>query len=229
MYNIEVNVISTGSTGNAIFLDGQVLVDCGVPFSKLAESGVVDRVKYIYLTHQHRDHINVATLKKILTNRPTVRIIYPQYLVNFFADCFSYDCSFLIQKSFISSITKWYKIGNITFSCVPLHHDVPNVAWKIHFSTPQGIYKVIYATDTASMDGVIAKDYNLYLIEANYDKEDMVQRIKEKRMTGQYIYEDRVLKTHLSKQKADDFIYENIGRNGAYMYLHGHEDKKDNE
>lgn len=35
-------------------------------------------------------------------------------------------------------------------------------------------------------------------------------------------YERRVLGTHLSKAKCDDFIYQNIGPTGEYVYLHGH-------
>ena len=48
---IDVKVISTGSKGNAVFLDGQVLIDCGVPFSKLADAGVVGQIKYIFCNY----------------------------------------------------------------------------------------------------------------------------------------------------------------------------------
>lgn len=228
---IDLNIISTGSTGNAVFLDGQVLIDCGVPYSKLAEAGVVDSIRYVFLTHQHKDHLNVATLHKLISNRPTVKIIYPNYLCKPLYDfcSHSYDCSFLYRNSFITTPNKWYKIGNILISCVPLHHDVPNVGWKLHFLLPQGIYKVIYATDTVNLDSVTAKDYDLYLIEANYTKSEIIERIKEKRAVGQYVYEERVMRTHLSKEKCDEFIFSNISSNGRYVYLHGHDKSKDSE
>lgn len=227
---MDCQIISTGSKGNAVFLNGQVLIDCGVPYSKLAESGVVEKVKYVFLTHQHKDHLNVATLKKLILNRPTIKIIYPDYLCKPLCDfCHSFDNSFFIKNSFIVYPQKWYEISNIQFSCVPLQHDVPNVGWKIHFLIPQGIYKVIYATDTVNLDGIVAKNYNLYLIEANFSKTEIIERIKEKRANGQYVYEDRVLKTHLSKEKCDEFIYENIGPEGSYVYLHGHEETEDSE
>lgn len=69
---IDLEIISTGSNGNAVFLDGQVLIDCGVPFNKLVECEVVDRVKYVFLTHQHGDHCNVATLKATAVRTPLV-------------------------------------------------------------------------------------------------------------------------------------------------------------
>lgn len=46
-------------------------------------------------------------------------------------------------------------------------------------------------------------------------------RLKEK-ANGEFVYERRVLGTHLSKAKCDDFIYRNIGSTGEYVYLHGH-------
>ena len=85
---IDVKVISTGSKGNAVFLDGQVLIDCGVPFSKLADAGVVEQIKYIFLTHQHKDHLNVTTLKRLLFENPLIRVIYNRYLVKPIADSF---------------------------------------------------------------------------------------------------------------------------------------------
>lgn len=223
---IDVKVISTGSKGNAVFLDGQVLIDCGVPFSKLADAGVVDKVKYVFLTHQHKDHLNVTTLKRLIFENPLIRVIYNRYLVEALADV----CSpFFIKRSFLNDFHKWYAIGDIRFGAVPLHHDVPNCAWKIHFLRPQGIYKVIYATDTANMDGVTAKGYDLFLVEANYDKEELIARIKEKRESGQYVYEDRVFKTHLSKDQCDEFIVQNMSAKSRCIYLHQHEERMKEE
>lgn len=223
---IDVKIISTGSKGNAVFLDGQVLIDCGVPFSKLADAGVVQDVKYVFLTHRHRDHLNVATLKKLLFENPLCKIIYNNYLIKPITDFFNASTpSLIIYKSFLTELNKWYKIGDILFSSVPLSHDVPNCGWKIHFCRPQGIYKVIYATDTANMDGVVAKGYDLFLIEANYDAEDLIARMKEKRENGQFVYEDRVFKTHLSKDQCDEFIVQNMSANSRCIYLHQHEDQ----
>lgn len=223
---IDVKVISTGSKGNAVFLDGQILIDCGVPFSKLADAGVVGQIKYIFLTHQHKDHLNVTTLKRLLFENPLIRVIYNRYLVKPIADSFHCSSPFLfINRSFLTEINKWYAIGDIRFGAVPLHHDVPNCAWKIHFMRPQGIFKVIYATDTANLDGVAAKGYDLFLVEANYDKEELIERIKEKRENGQYVYEDRVFRTHLSRQQCDEFIVQNMSANSRCVYLHQHEER----
>ena len=43
------------------------------------------------------------------------------------------------------------------------------------------IKKLIYATDTNSLDGITAKNYDVYLIEVNYVTEEIQQKIKRKR------------------------------------------------
>lgn len=222
---INVEIISTGSKGNAVLLDGQVLVDCGVPFRKLEECGVVDKIKFIFLTHQHIDHLNVATIRKLISVHPSIRLFYNGYLKKPLYDFFiHFEHSFLYKNSFITDEHKWYKIGNIKFSNVPLHHDVPNCGWKIHFCTPQGIYKIFYATDTSNLNDISVKSYDLYLIEANYENKALLQRIKEKRATGQFVYEDRVIKTHMSKEQTDEWLYNNMGSNSSFVYMHKHED-----
>ena len=75
------------------------------------------------------------------------------------------------------------------------------------------------------MDGVTANGYDLFLVEANYDKEELIERIKEKRQNGQFVYEDRVFRTHLSRQQCDDFIAQNMSANSRYIYLHQHEER----
>lgn len=226
---IDINIVSTGSKGNAVYLNNKILIDCGVPFSKLETAKIVDNVRFVFLTHQHSDHINISTLYRLIANRPTVKIIYPEYLCKYLYQSFKshrYNSNFLFSNSIIVTTTKWYRIGNLQFSCEPLQHDVPNVAWKIFFLSKQNKpYKVIYATDTNSIENISANNYDLYLIENNYAREDIVNRIKEKRATGQFVYEDRVLRTHLSEEQCNDFIFSNIGPNGKFMYMHGHEDK----
>lgn len=219
---INVQVISTGSKGNAVFLNDEVLVDCGVPFKQLLEAGIVDKIKYVFLTHQHKDHVNLTTIKRLFEYKPTIRIIAPDYLKSIFVHC--NWISFLnINNFFFAEIGQWYKIGAIQYTAVRLHHDVPNVAWKLFFQLPYSIYyKVLYATDTANMDGVKAMNYDLYLIESNYTKSNIVRRIKEKRANGQFCYEDRVIKTHLSKEQCDSFLADNMGEHSYFIYLHEH-------
>jgi len=96
---------------------------------------------------------------------------------------------------------------------------VENIGFKLQM---QG-KKIFYATDTANLNGITAPNFDLYLLEANYGEEELQKRISEKKCSGEYAYEHRVQKTHLSLEQCNDFIYSNIGPNGEYVYLHQHE------
>ena len=94
---------------------------------------------------------------------------------------------------------------------------------QIHF--PAG--KVFYATDTNNLNGITARHYDLYMIEANFEDDVIREKIAAKKAAGEYAYERRVLKNHLSKAKCDDFIYRNIGPGSEYVYLHCHVDDEE--
>ena len=214
---IDYQVLSTGSTGNAVIINRAVLIDCGVPF-KAVEPFIKDLLM-VLLTHIHGDHFKTSTIRKLAAERPLVRFGACEWLIKPLVDAgvparqidllkvgFQYD----------------YKICQVI--PVPLVHDVPNCGYKVHF--PGG--KLIYATDTANMNGVTAPDYDLYMIEANYGDEEILQRINDKKANGQYAYEYRVLKTHLSQDQCNDWVYQNAGPMSEILYLHGHkEDEMD--
>jgi len=112
------------------------------------------------------------------------------------------------------------------FQIIPfeLVHDVPNTGYKVHIND----WKCIYATDTNQIN-TDAKNYDVYLIESNYDEDTIQDRIDKKIIDGlDYIYDYKVMKNHLSKQKADDFIYKNIGLKGTYIYMHEHSQEVEN-
>lgn len=71
-----------------------------------------------------------------------------------------------------------------------------------------------------------AQGYDLYMVEANHTKDELMQKIAEKTEAGEYCYELDVANNHLSKEQADDFIAANAGANSKYVYLHQHQSKK---
>lgn len=211
------NIIKTGSKGNAVVINDMILIDCGVPFKAL--SAVYKGLRLVLLTHSHVDHFKTATIKKLALERPTLRFACCDWLVNDLLSCG-------VDKKNIDvlgiGIIHNYKL----FKVIPvkLYHNVPNCGYKIHFEGE----KLFYATDTGSLEGIEAKSYDLYMVEANYTDEEIAERIKSKEENGEYIYEYEVMKNHLSKAKCDDFIYANIGQNGEYVYLHEHVDRGGN-
>lgn len=213
--SVPYTIISTGSVGNAVIVNKSVLIDCGVCFKMLKP--YYRDLKIVLLTHIHTDHFNATAIRLLADERPMLRFACGKWLVKPLLDCG-------VRKSNIDVLDSniCYNYGMCNIIQFPLSHDVPNCGYKIHF--PVG--KVFYATDTNNLNGISARNYELYLIEANYIDEEIQEKIRQKEENGEFVYEKRVLRTHLSKAKCDDFIYSNMGGQSEYVYLHCHRDKE---
>ena len=210
-------VISTGSQGNAVLVNNCILIDCGVSYK--AVEPYVYQLQLVLLTHIHSDHFRPSTLRRLAQERPGLRFGCCRWLV---PDLVHADVPVSSIDLLETGKTARYTIGAVTPFL--LKHDVPNCGYKLLLDSGK---QVFYATDTNDLNGIKAKNYDLYLVEANYTDEDIRRRLAEKKEKGEYPYERRVLEYHLSKAKCDDFIYENIGPQGEFIYLHGHVDKDD--
>lgn len=213
---MKYNIISTGSHGNAVVLNDYILIDCGVSFKTLKD--VYKDIKIVLLTHEHNDHFKKATIKMLANERPTLRFACCEWLVPLLV-----ACDVPQQNIDVLEIGKTYDYGVFKVSPIKLYHDVLNAGYRLYF----GDKKVLYATDTQHLNGIEAKDYDLYLVEANYHEEDLQRRIKEKQERGEYSYEMNAANRHLSKEQTDAFLLENMGAHSRYEYLHGHIDKSD--
>ena len=213
MNRIPYHIISTGSQGNAVVLNNNVLIDCGVSFK--AVSPFLKKIQLVLLTHRHTDHFNKAAIRLIAQERPAVRFGCGGWLAAPLMECGVEKYRIDILDSDHS-----YDYGICRVTPVSLVHNVPNCGYKVHF--PAG--KVFYATDTNNLNGIMAKNYDLYLVEANYEDAEIEERIQRKKEAGEYVYELQAMKNHLSKAKCDDFIYKNIGVLGEYVYMHCHKE-----
>ena len=216
MMAIPFEIISTGSQGNAVVVNDYILIDCGVSFK--AVEPFLPKLKLVLLTHIHSDHFRPTTLKKMAELRPKLRFGCCEWLVAPLVKAGVPARN--IDKLQIGTMSG-YGVCNVI--PVPLSHDVPNCGYKIHF---KGGQKAFYATDTCNLNGVRAKNYDLYLVDANYTQKDILDRIDSKKENGEYAYEYRVMKWHMSKEDCDNWIYKNIGSKGEYVYLHAHVDKE---
>ena len=211
------NVIATGSSGNAVLLNEIVLVDCGVPFKTLQP--YLRNLRLVLLTHRHGDHFKPETIRRISQERPTVRFACGPWMIEH-----------LLQAGVPASRIDVCEIGeglcyggDFTFEPFRLFHDVDNCGWKIGMDGE----RMLYATDTGTMDGVEARGYDLYMIEANHTQAEIENRIQRKLESGEFIYEYRAAVGHLSREKADAWLAENaIPGKSKVVYLHGHKDEE---
>lgn len=216
---MEFNIISTGSKGNAVILNDEILIDCGVPYKAIKP--YVKGLKLVLLTHKHLDHFKPETIRKLAAERPSLRFGCGKWLL-------SSVIASGVRKSNIDIYTPNTKnryTGDLQLIMIPLKHNVSNCGYKIFLHGE----KIFYATDCNNLDGIEAPNYDLYMIEANYEDEEIQRRIEEKQANGQYCYEYQVLNNHLSKKKADEFIIANFGEKSRFIYLHGHEGSNFNE
>ena len=216
---MKYEIIQTGSNGNAVIYNDDIMVDCGVPFSKIKP--YYKNIKLLLLTHQHSDHFNKTTIKKLIDYRPTLYICCGEWLVQSLVDIEVPKKNIIILPMNVSQ-----NFGKYIITPFPAKHDVFNCGYKIKIQKDD--YKIFHATDINSLQNIEAKNYDLYCLEANYDEEELKTRLKEKNDNGEYAYEYRVLQTHLSKEECNRFLIANMGNNSECIYLHQHIDKGEN-
>lgn len=214
-YMIEYNIISTGSQGNAVVINKIVMIDCGVAFSKLTE--VYKDLKIVLMTHKHSDHFKTSTIRKLAAQRPTLRWGCGEYLKQDLIDCGVDPKNIDVYKIGVK-----YNYGRFKFAAVKLYHNVKNVGYRLYF----GAERAFYATDTCKLDGISAKNYDLYMVEANYEPDEIIERINEKKARGEYAYEINVLQNHLSRPDCDAWLAQNRGEKSKCVYMHQHRDEE---
>lgn len=212
---MKYKIINSGSDGNATVLEDIILIDCGVSFQKL--KNYYKKLKIVLLTHIHGDHFNRATIKKLSKERPTLRFACCHWLINELLDCG-------VSKKNIDVLKIGILYNYTLFKVMPIkaYHDVPNCGYRIFINNK----KVLYITDTSTLEGISAKNYDLYLVEANYDETELSNKINNKIENNVYAYEIRVKNTHLSRKQCIDFFINNSMDTSILIYMHEHKDKE---
>ena len=198
-------VLSSGSQGNCIIYHNTIAVDMGIPYSNIKQ--IQSSLQIVLLTHIHGDHFNISTIKKLAFERPALRFACGEFLAKYLEGIKNVD---------ILESGKIYDYGQFKISPITLYHDVPNFGYRIF----KGEHKTIHITDTAHLEKIEAKNYDLYAIESNYNEDTIFESIKNKQAKGEYAYQIGSIQTHLSEQQARDFIFKNRGEHSDVLRLH---------
>jgi phosphoribosyl 1,2-cyclic phosphodiesterase len=198
-------ILSTGSEGNAVIYFDTVMVDCGIAFALI--KNYIKDIQLILLSHEHCDHFNLSTLKKIQFERPCIRIGCGEFMTEKLSGIRNID---------VMEIGKIYNYGTFKISPVRLYHDTPNFGYRIFNDSK----KIFHATDTFTLEGITAKGYDLYALEANYDEAHIWDVIEEKRLRGEYAHQKGAINSHLSIQQAQNFVLRNASDNYEFITLH---------
>lgn len=207
---VEYKLISTGSKGNAIIYEKEVLLDIGVSYKLLVDE--IKDVKVVLMSHLHSDHYRAATLKRIVKQLPNVVIMcgiwFKPVLDNLeLPDTVNVVCC---------DPNKWYKVGNIMFCPVSLYHDVANFGWRIKINGN----KIFHATDTVKMEGITSHNDDLIAIESHHITSVIDKTIEDKLNAGVFCYEVGSKNSHLSEEDADEWINANKSEFTEVLKLH---------
>ena len=206
---MNYKIINSGSDGNCVIVNDIIAIDMGVSYKKLTP--YLSKLKIVLLTHQHVDHFKQSTIRKLAQNKPGLRF-----------GC----CEWLVQKLIDSGVSKKnidvyetnviYDYTVFSIKPVKLYHDVPNCGYRVFFKGK----KLIYMTDTKTLDGISAKGYDIYLVEGNYENEEELHN-----RAYTYEYELRVKQTHLSKEYTTQWLLENMDDYSIYEFMHQHKER----
>lgn len=208
------NIIATGSKGNAVLLGEEILIDCGVRWKHLTPHS--QRIRLVLMTHQHGDHFCKSAVKKLADERPLLRWACGEWMVPLLREQG-------VAADRIDRIAEGQGMeypGLCTVKLQSTVHDVPNCCWHID----KGGFKAFFATDCGTLEGIEAKGYGLYMIEANHGTEELRQRAAIKQARGEYSYELRAAHNHLSVEQANEWLMNNAEDWSRIVYLHQHKD-----
>lgn len=200
-------IIKSGSSGNCVMLFGSILVDVGVPFSDIKH--IVNDLQLITWSHLHGDHFNEATIDRIVWERPTLRVAVCEHEYERAVKCGAKNIDVLKHGV-------WYDYGEFQMATFLTYHDAPSNGWR--FKNDK--YKIFFATDTFTLEGITAKNYTHYLIESNYDETTIDEIIARKEAAGEFAYQKSSANTHLSEQQANDFYFKNKAEHSKIIRLH---------
>lgn len=195
MRDLNYEIISSGSKGNCVVIEN-IMIDCGVPYTKLKDS--LPRVKYLFITHRHSDHLKVNTLERIHKEYPNIMIFtnadVGQWLnyqgINPYIAYFGDTATIMLSDDQAVEV----------FPCL---HDVPCHGFIFTFDDT----KVIYATDTAEITNDRGYKFDYFFIESNYDEKKLQLLAKEYTRMGYDPIQNA--HRHLSTQACKAFYYIN--------------------
>ena len=140
-------------------------------------------------------HFNKVTIKRIVRDYPHIIFVCADHFIDLLE-----SVNVSRDVMFVCNVGEVYDFGTFKFSPIHLYHDVPNVGYRFVFKSDG--YKIIHATDTAHLDGIVANGYDLYALESNYDELKIEQEIEEKLAKGEFAYEIGAKNSHLSFQQS---------------------------
>lgn len=214
----KVEILGTGSTGNAVLIDDKIMIDCGLGVNKLLP--YLQNVRHLFITHRHSDHLNISVLKNI-AKKVSDSIIRFGLHVN--SDCYEMierkapEIAEMIETDRLTSHSEIeLKIDRVEYKIetYPLYHDVENQGFVI---TKNG-KTLIHATDTSTMKDAPNRQFDVILVEGNYDESKLIEYLKSDDRDVRYRAARNL--RHLSIQAHENFVKSHSHPDTVSLMLH---------
>ena len=208
MTELDYTILSSGSIGNAVRIRN-IMIDCGIAFSKMKED--LYKCQYLLITHDHQDHVKPAVLNQIVEQFPNIEI-YSTYKVARLNDTVT-----AINTDYLPI---WMQKANCSMWAVPVPHNTPCFGYVLEFDD----LNVLYATDlknTENLDSFSRQNdfwYDYIFLEANYDETKL--RLLGDSWHGQYNAYVDSSERHLSRDESLRFYVKRRKEGGEHIELH---------
>lgn len=212
---MRYDVVQTGSAGNMTILGGDIALDMGVSAKKVRP--YIPALRLVFVGHQHGDHFNISTIREIARERPTLRFCGGLWMAEKFVAAGVKERNIDVLES-----GKVYDYGDFQIEPFELFHNVPNYGLKIYRDGE----KALYAVDTGHMDGIEARNFDLYMLEANHTQAEIEAAVAEAQATESFTYRTRAAENHLSYEQAVDWLATQIVDPSKSIWVPLHQHKK---
>ena len=193
----QFKIIGTGSDGNC-FTFGPLMIDLGLSYTKVKSS--LDDITHILLTHIHGDHFKPATIRKVFVNHENITFVCGEWLRDKLLDVGVDEDRILVVEC-----GKVYDLGDYSISPVLAYHDVENCGYRIKLDD----YLHFHITDTFSLDGIVALNYDSASIECNHEYDKALELIDEAKENDEFSHLQNAIKNHLAVHKTIEFCKRN--------------------
>lgn len=215
----DINIIGTGSSGNAIIVDEHLLIDCGLPRKILREHA--DEIDCIYITHRHGDHMNIPSLRHFFRVKPS--IIHHGLFIN--SESFEHlkvKAPELAEKFSQKNIVRAgqdlefvTRSGSYSARFFGLVHDVENQGVILKNSLNETL---VHITDTENTKLCPDEIFDVILCEGNWDADKLYEWLEAD--DPETVFRATRNLRHLSVQGFEKFVSHHSHPNTLVSQLH---------
>lgn len=164
------DIIATGSTGNAVLItvhisqssSYHILIDMGISYKRLKEA--FEKASFVFITHEHQDHLNLSAYNKLKEHHPRTTIITNKAVSD------KIKVHGYIKPTVIIEDFQTFYIGDLKITALPNEHNVECQGYIFEYDGQV----LLYATDLSTT--LHYKDYleekgllvDILLLEGNY-------------------------------------------------------------